>query len=167
MCLCQKISLFFLGSIHRPLLNKLSSFAPKEMYFPLTFWISRIEKENWCYCWWLQVYVGVGRWAGHPGATEESWRISFHCGRPGSPLCFLFLPLQFCPESQTNPKYYPYLHGPFAFQNLWKSTVRILLIQLNGHEFEKTLGNSKGLPMLTAAMKLKDSCPLEEKLWST
>ena len=35
--------------------------------------------------------------------------------------------------------------------------------RLEGHEFEKTLGN-RGLPMVTAAMKLKDICSLEEKL---
>ena len=44
--------------------------------------------------------------------------------------------------------------------------------RLNGHEFEKTLGNSerlylfypKSLQMMTAAMKLKDAYFLEEKL---
>ena len=29
------------------------------------------------------------------------------------------------------------------------------------------LGSKKSLQMVTAAMKLKDACPLEEKLWPT
>ena len=29
------------------------------------------------------------------------------------------------------------------------------------------LGTPKSLQMMTAAIKLKDACPLEEKLWST
>ena len=48
--------------------------------------------------------------------------------------------------------------------------------RLNGHEFEHTLGDnegqgslaqfmgSKSLKMVTSAMKLKDTCSLEEKL---
>ena len=41
--------------------------------------------------------------------------------------------------------------------------------QIDGESMETVtdfiLGGSKSLPMVTAAMKLKDACSLEEKLW--
>ena len=42
--------------------------------------------------------------------------------------------------------------------------------QIDGETMETEtlfLGASKSLQMVTAAMKLKDACSLEEKLWST
>jgi len=43
--------------------------------------------------------------------------------------------------------------------------------QINGETVETVtdfiLGNPKSLQMVTAAMKLKDACSLEKKLWST
>ena len=43
--------------------------------------------------------------------------------------------------------------------------------QIDGETMETVrdfiLGASKSVQMVTAAMKLKDACPLEEKLWQT
>ena len=43
--------------------------------------------------------------------------------------------------------------------------------QINGETMETMtdfiLGAPKSLPMVTVAMKLKDTCSLEEKLWAT
>ena len=43
--------------------------------------------------------------------------------------------------------------------------------QIDGETMETVtdfiLGDSKSLQMVTAAMKLKDACSLEEKLWQT
>ena len=43
--------------------------------------------------------------------------------------------------------------------------------QIDGETIEKVrdfiLGVPKSLQMVTAAMKLKEACPLEEKLWPT
>ena len=39
--------------------------------------------------------------------------------------------------------------------------------QIDGESDRLFFGAPKSLQMVTAAMKLKDSCPLEEKLWPT
>jgi len=43
--------------------------------------------------------------------------------------------------------------------------------QIDGETVETVtdliLGSSKSLQMMTVAMKLKDACPVEEKLWLT
>ena len=47
----------------------------------------------------------------------------------------------------------------------------ITSLQINGETMETMtdfiLGAPKSLPMVTVAMKLKDTCSLEEKLWAT
>ena len=52
-----------------------------------------------------------------------------------------------------------------------KASSPIISWQIDGETMEAVtdfiLGGSKSLQMVTAAMKLKDTCYLEEKLWST
>ena len=43
----------------------------------------------------------------------------------------------------------------------------IILWQIDGETVETVAGAPKSLQMVTAAMKLKDTCSLEEKLWPT
>ena len=59
--------------------------------------------------------------------------------------------------------------------NIYKTKIMastpITSCQIDGQTVETmrdfSLGDSKSLQMVTAAMKLKDSCSLEEKLWPT